>query len=383
MSGTVPAGAAAPGNDEVTIQTAGQTIGGWESIRITRGVALMPPDFELQMTEKSGSTTVIAQPGDPIVVMIGGTPILTGYVDRIAPSIGAEGHEVYLTGRGMCEDLVDCAAIWPSNQIVQTSALDIATKLGKPYGIKVASTAGPGATVNQLNINLGESSWDIIERVTRYSGLLAYEMPDGSLRLATVGQTVHSSGATQGVNVEAASAVFSVDQRFSEYRATVFSFDRFSDLGTGGNTIAVVKDTTLRPGFGGAPRFRPRYVVSEQIQNGVNLAEVRAKWELARRYGQSNALHVEVDSWRDASAQLWSPNWLMPLNVPACRVTGQTWLIGAVSFTKNLQRGTIAALSLMPPQAFQPEPVFFNSLAWDVARDLQTQNNAKGGSGAP
>ena len=385
MSDIVGAAAATPGVDEVTIKTAGVSLAGWERVRITQGIDRMPSDFEVQMGEKNGSAGVVVQPGNPIEVWIGDDRVITGYVDRYAPSINAEGHSVYITGRGKCQDLVDCAAIWPSNQIVRTSALDIATKLAEPYGITVASTDGSGATVDQLNINLGETSWDIIERVTRYSGLLAYEMPDGALRLSRISATRHPSGATQGVNVQAADAVFAMDQQFSEFRAVFFSFDRFSDIGTGGNRITVVKPKNpLPPGFGGKARFRPRYVISEQSQNGLNLAELRAVWEMNRRYGQSNAVQVTIDSWRDAAGQLWQPNAIMPLDIPACKITGQAWLIASVSFSKDMAGGTTATLALMPPEAFAPEPVFFNSLAWDIARDLARTNNAsRGGAGAP
>lgn len=374
----LPGSASAPGADDVTIKTAGQSIGGWERVRITRGIAHMPSDFEVEISEKypANGGQVVIQPGAPIEVWIGQDKIITGYIDRYAPSISAHGHSVYVTGRGKCQDLVDCAAIWPSNQIVRTSALDIATKLAAVYGITARSSVGPGATVDQLNINLGETSWDIIERVTRYSEMLAYETVDGNLQLARVDATKMASGAAQGVNVEGAEAVWSVDQRFSEYRAVMFSFDRFSDLGAGGNTLSVIRDTTLAPGFGGAARFRPHYVISEQIQNGVNLAEARAKWEKARRYGQSNAVRVTLDSWRDAAGSLWQPNASMSVDLPACKISGVSWLIASVTFSKDVSRGTVAIVSLMPPEAFTPEPIFFNSLAWDVARDLARTNNA-------
>lgn len=388
ISGTnIPSSATAQSSDMVTIRLAGSSISGWERVRITRGVERMPSDFEIEVSERypSASGNVVIEAGAPIEVWIGSDKVLTGYVDRYAPSISAQGHSVYITGRGKCQDLVDCAAIWPSNQIVHASAVDIARKLAAVYGITVSAYSGNGATVEQLNINLGETSWDIIERVTRYSGLLAYESVDGNLIMGNVSATKMASGVAQGVNVQAASAVFSVDQRFSEYRAVMFSFDRFSDIGTGGNTVTVVKDITLPAGFGGKPRFRPHYVVSEQIQNGVNLADARAKWEKARRYGQSSAVRVTVDSWRDASGALWEPNALVSIDIPACKVTGKSWLIASVTFSKDVSQGTVAVLELTPPDAFNPQPTFINTLAWDIGRDLAKPNNAPvpAGGGAP
>lgn len=363
-----------PARDELTIKTAGHSIAGWQRVRVTRGIERMPSDFEVELAEATPPNDVAKtlMPGAPVEVYIGSDKVITGYVDRRNIGITPQSHVVHITGRGKAQDLVDCAAVWPSNQIVNASALAIAKQLAGAYGIEVTSGAGDGWIVEQLNINLGETSWEIIERVCRYSGLLCYETPDGNLRLARVSAEKMTSGARQGVNVQAAETMFALDQQFSEYRGVMFSFNRFEDLGGDGNVVKVVKPKKpLPPGFGGKPRFRPHYVISEQIQNGVNLAELRAVWEMNRRWGRSNVARVVVDSWRDAAGTLWTPNFAIPLDLPGCEVTAQSWVISEATFSKDLEQGTIATIIAMPPEAFEPEPLFLNSLAADIARDLR------------
>ena len=77
---------------------------------------------------------------------------------------------------------------------------EIVRKLAAPYGVTVQSTAGDGRQIPQFNINLGETVWEIIDRITRYSQMIVYDMPDGSLMLAEVGKEAMASGFKIGVN---------------------------------------------------------------------------------------------------------------------------------------------------------------------------------------
>ena len=79
------------------------------------------------------------------------------------------------------------------------------------------SSAPVGGAIPQFNLMIGESAFEVIERVGRYRGLLAYDQPDGSLILAQVGATQAASGFTEGENVQEATLTWSMDQRFSDY----------------------------------------------------------------------------------------------------------------------------------------------------------------------
>jgi prophage tail gpP-like protein len=190
--------------------------------------------------------SVVVQPGDACQVLIGDDPVITGYVDRFSPSISAHGHSIRITGRGKCQDLVDCSAEWPSFQISNANALSIAQKLAKPYGISVTATADVGPPIVQLNIVHGETAYEVVEHICRYRALLAYDLPDGNLVLAKVGSASHSSGIAQGKNVIAAQALYSMDQRYSEYKVYLQSMDTLSDAGGGGNLLATKTDPAVR-----------------------------------------------------------------------------------------------------------------------------------------
>ena len=91
------------------------------------------------------------------------------------------------------------------------TALSIAQAIAKPYNVTIQSLAGDGANVPQFNINLGETCWEIIDRLIRVSGFVAYDMPDGSLMLARAGTDKMASGFAIGQNIEQADIAYSMD----------------------------------------------------------------------------------------------------------------------------------------------------------------------------
>ncbi|WP_314723406.1 phage baseplate assembly protein, partial [Rahnella variigena] len=181
--------------------------------------AILSNDFELSlMDEYPGSNDKqLVKEGDPCIVKIGADTVITGYIDRWAPMISALRHEVRATGRSKCEDLVDCSAKWDNNVITGATPLQIAQRLAAPYSITVSSDVTGIKNVPQFTLNWGESSQEIIDRITRWAALLYYDLPDGSLYLTRVRTKKAASGVAQGVNIEAAAYEASMDERFSEY----------------------------------------------------------------------------------------------------------------------------------------------------------------------
>ena len=160
--------------EDVTLIVGTQTVSGWTSIRISRGIERLPSDFDIKLTEKypGAVRNVIVQPGMTCVVKIGTDIVLTGYVDKYIPEIESENHSIRVTGRSKCQDLVDCSALWPGGQIQSTDALDIAQKLAKPYGIKAGILKGqddllPLPKLPQQMYIYSESACDIISRSCR------------------------------------------------------------------------------------------------------------------------------------------------------------------------------------------------------------------------
>lgn len=372
-------------DDTLTLVAAGQSLTGWQAVQVARGVERLPSSFEIVLTERypGEADAIVVEAGDPCEVWIGSDRVLTGYIDRYAPEIGPGSHEVRISGRSKCQDLVDCSAVVPGSQLGNTDVLSLAQSLARPFGIEVTSLAGSGLRIPQFNVNLGESPWDIIERVTRFAALLAYDGPDGNLILAQAGQERMASGFAQGWNVQQASSLFGMDERFSDYQVVLMSMDTLHDLGPGsGNLIATATDNGVKA----KGRYRPKIIVSEQASMKAPapdgtlkpLGELRAAWEAARRFGRSQAVRLTCDGWRDAAGRLWEPNAHALVDLPALKIVRRDWVISEVEYLRS-DSGTTALVTLMPQSAFQPEPELVQAFDAQVAQALL--ESASGGSG--
>lgn len=332
---------------------------GWTDVRVTVGMERIPNDFSLAMTERyPGANDIIVPLNAPAKVLIGADQVIDGYVERYRSTFSPDGHSVGASGRGKCADLLDCAAEWPGGQISSSTALAIAQKLCEPYGLTVHCEGDPGPLVPQLVLNLGETAFEIIERVCRFAALLVYEDNQGNLALSRVGKEKAGSGFREGVNVIAAEFETSADQQFSEYQVVRTAMDVLQDLGDGGNVVATVTNPNIK-------RHRRRVIVAEGGDAGAGVAQQRAAWECNRRFGRSAVLRLTTDSWRDSAGMLYRPNTLVDFDLPTLKITRTSWLISEVSYRRD-GRGTACDLVIMHPSAFLPQPVLLQPAAGDI-----------------
>ena len=349
---TVTAGPIQP--DVVTLVVNGQSIVGWTDVRVTRRAEGIPNDFEVGLTASNpNGTPIIAYAGQPCVLRIGKDVVITGYIDRDTNQGGAETHTLSIVGRGMCADLVDCAAEWKGGQISGSSPLQVASKLAEPYGITVYQA--PGLNIDkpipQFNLNYGETAQELIERVCTYNGYLYYEDENGNLVISLVGTTSAASGFFYGQNVQECTVQNGMDQRFSDYTCAQVSVDTMGDLGDGSLLYFTAYDPNVS-------RHRLMYLLTENVSGAQPLCEMRALWEAARRGGRGTSVKVTADSWRDAGGTLWTPNTLAPVTLPGLRLPPATQLvISEVTFIDNEERGKVADVVLMPSAAFAPAPI--------------------------
>ena len=377
--GVIPHGAPVGADDELTLTVGNQVLSGWQRVAVTRALGAIPSNFELEVTEHDPTgPSISVEPGEPCTVKIGGDLVMTGYVDRYAASINPAQHTINISGRSKSEDLVDCSAIvgdssQPGFQVMNGTAFSIAKTLANPYGVTVQSTAGDGPTIPQFNVLLGESPWDIIDRITKYSQMIVHDMPDGSVMLAKVGTDSMGSGFLIGPrgNVEGASVLLSMDERFSEYEGHLTSVLVFgTEAGVNTPTVGeIIRDD-------GVKRFRKRYVISEQFIMGHEIVKERAVWEMNRRKGRSYQFNVLCDSWRDATGKLWEVNKLAPISAPVLKLRDKSFLIGAVTYRRD-ENGQHGELALMPPEAFFVEPA--GPLGLVTVEDVENFNAAKKG----
>lgn len=352
-------------------------ITGWKEVRVTRGIERMPGDFDISMTEVfPDPNQIICLPGMECTIDIGDDRVITGYIDRVINSIGPDSHQFQITGRGYCQDLVDCSAVWQGGQFKNQNVLQIAVALCEPYGISVIcdNQADLGDPFYQICMTPGESPFAVISRLCHIRGLLCYEDENGGLNLSRVGSDGAGGGIQEGANVESASLVRSMDQRYSDYSVIQQGVAFLGDaLGDQGLAIYTVKDVNV-------PRFRMKYIPVENNDANQKVALLRAQWEANRRVGRSYMLNAQVDSWRDLDGALWYPNTLVPLDIPTLKIANQTWLIGEISYTTGMN-GKHCDMTIMPSHAFDVEPINGLPMDQDVAAALSAPGSPAGSGG--
>lgn len=363
------------GGDELTLTIGDKEWIGWQRVQLTRSIDTVPASFSIGVTEKYPHRSDIdIKPGAVCAVKIGGDLVLTGYIDRYEASYSASAHAVQISGRSKSGDLLDCAAFVgdqsPEGERYNLtgSAVSIIKELAKAYGIEVKSQAdSDGPEIPAYNINLGETAWDIIDRLTKAAQVVAYDMPDGSLMLAQAGQEAMASGFKQGVNVELAEVIFTMDHRYSVYEGFQSPTVVLTTTSGGHEAPAAIERDD------GVPRFRKRIIINEVSDLKGQILQRLVTWEANRNAARSQAVVVTCDSWRDTANNLWAPNRLAPVDIPAVKISDTAWVIGQVTYTKD-DKGRHATVQLMPRGAFVPAPIPFLP-AYPLAQDLGIGNN--------
>ncbi|CAJ0781889.1 phage baseplate assembly protein [Ralstonia chuxiongensis] len=335
--------------DNVTLEVGDLALSGWQHVRITRGMERVPGDFEISYTEKfPGMQNVLVNPGAACVLKIGGDTVLTGYVDRVSHSIGPYEHPMSITGRGKCADLVDCSASIGAFNYNNVSTMEMARALCAPFGIEVIGSEGMRHP--QVVLSVGETPYTVIDRLCKLAQLLCYEDEFGRMVLTALSDTAAAGGLKEGVNVENASFVRDWTNRYSEYRIYPIGNGIANEIGQIPMEEFVYVDSEIN-------RFRPLAMVSIYGDAGYEVSKARAMWELNRRYGRGNALTVTTDSWRDAEGALYAPNTLIPIALPSLHVLPDIqWTVGEVTYSRGME-GTHCDLTIMPRDAFLPEPI--------------------------
>ena len=347
----------------VTIVVGGVAWGGWESVSISRGIETVPGTFSLSGTERYpgevNANTVDINSGSPCILMIGDDPVISGYTQVVERQLSSEQHEVRITGQSKFADLVFASGFTTQWNFSNLTLAGIANAICGPFGISVTTPNGDTDTIPNVSVIVTETGYEFLEEVCRWMTKLCFDDANGNLVLADAGTNTHASGVSEGVNVQEARSIFDLSEVPTSVAAI---YQDTSILSDGGNSTvieqvdkALAVNGTFPARADGQPRYRPLLIVSEQGQGYAQVVKRRIAWEMARRVGRSQVVTVVVDSWRDSAGVLWTPNWKLQVDLPSMKLTGTSWLITNVTYTRD-ENGTHAELVLMPPDAVAPMP---------------------------
>ncbi|HAS4439637.1 TPA: phage tail protein, partial [Vibrio cholerae] len=211
-------------SDVVTLRAGGNLYQGWTKISVTRSLEAMSGAFDLELTHKwQGSSDRYRafmepiQQGAECIVEIGGDRVITGYVDDWVPSYDDKQVIISVSGRDKTSDLIDCSIVYPSGQFANQDLTQIARTVCQPFGIKVIVNTDVGAPFQRIQIEQGETPYELLSRLARQRGVLLTSDAFGNLVITRASKQRAGFSLVLGQNVKAARGRFSWRNRYSNF----------------------------------------------------------------------------------------------------------------------------------------------------------------------
>jgi prophage tail gpP-like protein len=343
-----PAALADALDEKVELAIGGSLYAGWTEVSVTRALDTLSGTFSLTLAPRAATADgdFPINEGDKCRLLIGGEPVIDGWVDVVTPSVSGSDHGVTVTGRDRTADLADCSAIHKPGSWKNVKLEAIAAELTRPFGISVTAKASTGKAIVKFALQQGETVQAALERLLRFRGLLMVPTATGDLQIVTPDAGAPELVLEYGVNIKSASTAFDASQRFSQYliKGQAPGNDHHH-----GKAVSQISSTASDPGI---TRYRPLLIVAEEQGDGASLA-VRAKFEAGVRAGKGITATIEQLGWRvKPGGKLCAPNLRARVKCAAIKLADEAMLVSAVTLTKS-DAGTTATLTLNPPGAWQ------------------------------
>lgn len=346
---------------ELVLFVNGQRYSGWKDVQITQNIQAVSAGFSLSVSDKEipQAHRLLVNPGDSCAIEIDGFRVVTGFVDKVSPSLDASQHRLTINGRDKTGDLVDCSILNAPGELINLTLDRIVALLCQPFGIGVQVRVDVGDPIEVFSLQPGESVWEAIERAMRLRGVLIYSDGFGDVVITRRDYRRATTALVQGENILAASAEFNHKDRFSLYKVQATSPWADELPAAFANAIeGEARDQNI-------VRYRPK-IIKAEAAGSVAQAQGRAQWEASVRAGRSGTYQITTPGWTQAHGELWAINTLVPVNSEALSIEGDLLITGVV-FSKNNQSGTTTQLSLMRADAFEPQPAIpANTDTWQL-----------------
>lgn len=329
---------------DVRLRVENVDYGGWTSMEVVRSLEQLAGTFDLTVSESWASSGVAVhrplRPGQLCQVLLDGKSVMAGQIDDVAPQYDARTHSVRVSGRDLTADLVDCSAAtgrWKGIPLTQLALI-----LCEPFGIDVAADVDTGLFFREFAVEEGETVFEALSRAARMRAAFLVSNGKGGILITRASRGVISTQLNRPGNILAASAVYSLKERFSDY--TVKGQQSGDDDVWGGAAAqpwGSAEDD-------GVSRYRPLLVLAEDQGGDADFAQ-RATWERAVRLGKGTRVEITVQGWTHADG-LWTPNCQVHVSDEWLGLDMDLLLVG-VQNTLD-ESGTRTVLTLTRPEAY-------------------------------
>lgn len=343
---------------DVALIVNGRRYQGWKSVRVTRSIESLAGSFALDVSDRwSDADPWPIGPWDACRVEIGepgrpGQVVIDGYVTGVDQSFSDTARPLSYTGKDRAATLVKCSLLvagaggnkWTYTNI---DVAQFAAEIARPHGIKVS--VQPGLELKRdprLVAHPGETGFEAIRRAAASAGVIAVSDGAGGILITRTG-TVAAASLIEGFNIKAANRSTDTDDRFARYLISSQPPGTDEAFGESLRVQAQATDDDV-PLTSHTLLIRP--------DKGYTTADARrrADWEARIRAANSTRVTVTVQGWLQPNGTLWPLNALTRVTSPSIAVDGQM-LISQVEYSIS-EGGQVTKMSLVRPDAFEPEP---------------------------
>ncbi|MEM1299397.1 MAG: phage baseplate assembly protein, partial [Pseudomonadota bacterium] len=319
--------------------------GGWISVRVTRSLEEVAASFDLGVTDwwPGADERRPLTPHQACTLTIDDAPVISGVIDSVAPRYDAGNHVVQVRGRSLTGQLVDCACEHPSGALRDLTLVEIATRIAEPFGIAVVDLAGETKPFPRVQVEPGETVFELLERLARQRGVFLTDDTRGRLVIRRRSETLQGT-LEYGSNVLSAAANLDGSNQFSNYR--VKGQAEGSD-NTGAGTSA---SSAGRAVDASVPIHRPMILLAESQGTTVTMGQ-RAKHEAALRRARARTWTYTVQGWAPDALGLWQAGEEVEVTDPLMGLNKDRLLVVETTFSLD-HRGTVTELKVAPPEGY-------------------------------
>lgn len=356
-------------SDIITLSVGGEEFSGWTSIKLNRSMEALTGSFEFIFTDKTNRIANLdwpVRPQDECIVKIGNDKILTGYVDKVTPTITKDSHSIKVYGRDKTSDLVDCSYIETKSSFAKKTMYTLAKTLCEPFNINVKLDPSVDDTkIFQFTVNQNDSIFNNLKKKANDLGMLLITNAKGELVITNAGTNSFDDSLEYGYNILSANISYDYVDRFSQYIMNSQSLYKQGKSSWGTNIK--VKASAVDEGV---KRYRPKlFKASSPLSRAM--AQDKVNWEALIRAAKSQTVNVTVQGFRlRDNKTLWGINNLISVYIPPLYINPAIeLLISGIEFTID-NFGSFTKLVLKRPDAYTSKPektikASSLSLGWD------------------
>lgn len=335
-----------PREDEVvSLLIGGQVHSTWESYEIDSDLIIAADAWQMRMGSTDGKLPSSVVAGAPVQVKIGNDLVMTGRVDTIEQGIVKGQRQYQLCGRDSAAQLVDCSA--PIFVRKFSTLPEIVAAIVRPLGItKIRIDAQSTSTREKINVEPGDTAWEVLRNSAEANGLWPWFEPDGTLVVGGPDYTSEPvavlTANTDICNVESIRRLDSIANRYSDI--TVLGQTHSTKRESGKHAMkGVARDT-------GITWPRPKIIVDHETDT-TQLCIDRANKLMGDSRLKGFGISIMVKGHRiDAPGEpgdglLWTPGQRVRVVCDYLNLNGVYFLMSR-RFSRNRHDGTHTDLLL-------------------------------------